>query len=76
MKGGMQISPAVGGVLVVILLAVAIFGLYKITGPKGKVQLSGDQVKQMQEMMGKQKADVAGSNRQHSLPPGGAPSPQ
>jgi len=69
MKGGAQVSPAVAGVIIAIVVAIAGFFIYKAVGPKGKVELNPDQVKQMQGMMGQ------GQPRrgQFSTPPGVMP---
>ena len=71
MKGGAQISPAVAGVIIAVVVVIAGFFIYKAVAPKGKVQLSPEQVKQMQGMMG-QPQGMKG----HSTPPGGMPPPK
>jgi cell division protein FtsN len=69
MKGGSQVSPVVAGVIIAVVVVIAGFFIYKTVGPKGKVQMSPDQIKQMQGMMG----TPQGGRGQHSTPPGVMP---
>lgn len=78
MKGSVNLSPGVAAAVIVLVVAGLAFMLYRSTGTKGHVDLSADQVKQMQQMMGQQKqenganASNAGMmpRAQHSVPPG------
>jgi hypothetical protein len=71
LKGGIQVSPVISGIIIVIVIAIVGFFVYRYTGPRGRVQLSPEQVKQMQQMMGQRPPGVRGPV---STPPA-APAP-
>jgi len=78
MKGSVNLSPGVAAAVIVLVVAGIAFWLFKSTGSRGHVQLSPDQVTQMQQMMGQQKADNGANvgmmqRSPHSLPPPGTP---
>ncbi len=68
MKDGVQISPVVAGVVIVIVLVIVGFFIYKSTGPRARVEMTPDKVKQMQEIMAKRPPVPGGVPT--SMPPG------
>lgn len=47
-----NLSPAIVAVAIVLVVGVAGVLLYRATGPRGKVHMTPDQIKQMQQAMG------------------------
>lgn len=49
MKNGMQVPPAVAGIIIALVVVVAGYFVYKATSSPSKVQLSPESVQRMQQ---------------------------
>lgn len=49
LKNGMQVPPAAAGIIIVLVVAVVGFFLYKATSSPGKVQMTPENIKKMQQ---------------------------